>query len=99
MLHVSKYGIMLLPAVQDAVTLTLTYLHVEWPPLYMLIYNLITCPLKKNPPCEMDKKLLLNDMRNHSVLLLLKGDAAVTLRKLNLFFIQLYSYTSTLMPF
>lgn len=47
----------------------------------------------------MDKILLLNDMRNHSVPLLLKGDIAVTLRKLDLFFIQLYSYTLTLMPF
>lgn len=47
----------------------------------------------------MDKILLLNDMRNHSAPLLLKGDIAVTLRKLDLFFIQLYSYTLTLMPF
>lgn len=47
MLHVSKHSIMLLPAVQDAVTLTLTYLYVVWPHLYMLVYNLITCALKK----------------------------------------------------
>lgn len=47
----------------------------------------------------MGKILLLNDMCNHSVPLLLKGDIAVTLRKLDLFFIQLYSYTFTLMPF
>lgn len=99
MLHVSKHSIMLLPAVQDAVTLTLTYLYVAWPHLYMLVYNLITCALKKKNLCEMGKILLLNDMRNHSVLLLLKGDIAVTLRKLDLFFIQLYSYTFTLMPF
>lgn len=43
--RVSKQGITLLPAVQDAVTLTLTHLYVAWPALYMLIYNLITCPL------------------------------------------------------
>lgn len=70
MLHVSKQGILLLSAVQDAVTLTHTYLYVAWPHLYMLIYNLIACPLQnkiKVSLCEMDKILLLNDMHNHSL--------------------------------
>lgn len=47
MLNASKHDAMLLTAVQDAMTLTLTYLYVARPPRYMLIYNLITCPLKK----------------------------------------------------
>ena len=101
MLNASKYDAVLLTAVQDAMTLTLTYSYVARPPHYMLIYNQIICPLKKKiiSLCERHKILLLNDMRNHSVPLLLKGDIAMTLRKLDLFFIQLYSYTFTLMPF
>lgn len=47
MLNASKYDTMLLTAVQDAMTLTLTYLYVSRPPDYMLIYNLIICPVKK----------------------------------------------------
>lgn len=47
----------------------------------------------------MNQMLLLNDMRNHSPLSLLEGDIAMTLRKLDLFFIQLCSYSFTLVPF
>lgn len=47
MLNASKCDAMLLTAVQDAMTLTLTYLYVARPPHYMLIYNQIICPLKK----------------------------------------------------
>ena len=67
----------------------------------MFIYNLIVCPLfkKSAPSVEWIKIQLLNDMCNHSELLALKADVVVTLRKLDLFFIQLYGYTFTLMPF
>lgn len=44
---------------------------------------------------EWIKTQLPNDMCNHSVLLALKGDIAVTLGKLDPFFSQLRSYMLT----
>ena len=96
-----KPQILPLTVVKNAAGLMLTYCYLLRASWYVFIYNLIVCPLfKKSAPSVAWIKIQLpNDMCNHSELLALKGDIAVTLRKLDLFFIQLYGYTFTLMPF